>query len=60
MCAEAAGSFGARDIDIESSEEGEAKWRSYSNTVSDVLDTRVLGQSREGGRNRSRTKGFAC
>lgn len=38
MCA--ARSFGARDIDIESSEEGEAKWRSYSNTVSHVLDMR--------------------
>lgn len=48
----AARSFGARDIDIESSEEEEAKWRSYSNTVSHVLDTRELGGGRKRGRNR--------
>lgn len=54
VCVEAAGSCGARDIDIKSLEEGEAKWRSYSNTVSNVLDTRGLGGGREGGRNRIR------
>lgn len=42
------------DTDTESSEEWEAKWRSYSNTVSDVLDTRGLGGGREGGRSRIR------
>lgn len=41
----AARSFGARDIDIESSEEEEAKWRSYSNTVSHVLDSRELEEA---------------
>ena len=41
VCVAAAGSFGARDIDSESSEEGEAKWRSDRSTVSDVLDWRA-------------------
>lgn len=47
----AAGSSGARVIDTESSEEeeegGGAKWRSYSNTLSNVLDLGGLRGGRE-------------